>query len=195
MMTASKKIISSLSVAAVTFGAASPALAYIPQSKMYIESAEQAQDGQHARVRTSRSIRGNRNQNSLKGRVGTIRIRGGERSSATADRSGRARLRVRSTWRHPFLRNQNRHKLGHRRNGWSNTLRRQKNTSASGPILYRLPEKSRARKLRQYESSLPPVLVQTGTPSSLEKHPNWRRNARGYERSSRVRDLNGLNRR
>ena len=96
------------------------------------------------------------------------------------DDSGRILLPVRNTWRHPGLRNQNRHILGNERGGsWRNVAHYlQGDKRRSGSI---------RNALANIPESLPTTLVRTGADNVIDRPT--RRDIRGN------RDLNDFNRR
>jgi len=217
-MKLSTRIISSLSVASLAVGTAAPALAYIVDDALFPASEERVdasgsiptfgpfnQDpGSGFRINrriTSRSIRGDRDQNEVT-RAGKIRVHGGERGEAEEMESGRILLPVRGSFRRDTLRNVNRHRLGREvRSGAYENVRMFEQGDVrrrpSGAIYtrYRFPSRLAPTRIRvrstDPEAYLPPSLVQTGADSDF---PNWRRWARGRTDGSGTRDINAFNR-
>lgn len=196
------RFLSSFSILALTAASVSPAFAYRTDRFLLPDSSERVEDSDAVpaigpfnkdpgsgfrtnRRRTSRAIRANRNIN--RPRAGHIRVYGGERGTAEADRSGRVRLPVRNTWRHPGLRNRNRHIQGNARKGYRNAriLRYKQGDLRRRPRGLRGSTRIPRRLQQNNEAGLPPRLTTTGRDGS---HPNYRRLARGN------RNLNDYNR-
>lgn len=161
------KVVSSISTAAIAFGSAAPALAYVVKNNdVNAPTAVRTYDIPGRGITSRQVVRNFRKSPIL-----------GERSRTTAivDDSGRVLLPVRNAWRRAGLRNSNRHLLGNRRGGtWKNArhymqgdVRRSSVATNAGSDL------------------LPPAIVQTGVDAGRPS----RRSIRGN------RDLNNHNRR
>jgi len=175
-MKLSTKIISTLSATAIAMSVASPALAYVTGNDDAIiptvSEKVSANSKLHNRPITSREI--------VRAFHRNVFINPQVRGIAMEDNTGRIHLPVRNAWRHPGLRNQNRHVLGNERGGtWGNAayyLQGDKRRSGS----FR-------SKLANIPESLPPRLIQTGADNKIDRPT--RRDIRGD------RDLNDFNRR
>ena len=178
------RITSSLSIAAIGLSAAFPALAYMKvatsevvessQLTSYVSPRERARAGDARRI-TSREV--------VRQFEANLFTRSKKRGVAEADTTGRVHLPVRALWRKEGLRNANRHLLGAERGGEWRNVRHYKQGE-----LRRRPEGRPIGITRQkdYNSSLPSTLVQTG--NNTYDRPT-RRDIRGD------RDLNSDNRR